>query len=895
MKKYIFFLAFSLALFGHEVMGQDILDHRMEVNVKGLTLSDAFSSIERKYPVRFYFDNTWFENVILTDEYSGRTLREFLTNTFSGSEISFSVLYNYAIILSKGSDNRLQEVLIKNNLHTQGKSANLIKIGERTNNKLVDKAIITGVITDGGSGAGIEGVSFSILDLEIGTVTNKMGNYKLDVISGEHILEVRSIGYETKVIRIEILGSATFNLQLETASRVLSEVVVTGDHVNVLQTSLGAIDLKISDMKKLPTFLGEVDIIKQIQTLAGVTSAGDVSSGFNVRGGGADQNLVLYDGVQVFNTSHVFGFFSAFNAEAVKDAQFYKAGIPAEYGGRVSSVLSLNTKEASYEKWHASGGIGLVSSNLTIGGPIKKDRSTVIASFRTSYSDWMLKLFTHDYPSVRNSSVSFYDGTVKLAQRIGEKGKLSLSGYVSNDVFGLPNDTTFHWKNILSSVHYDQALNDHLLFNVSAGYGQYAYVVSDKEPEFAYRMKYRIQYPSLNSDLSWQKGIHKIKVGVQSMYYYVEPTSLSSTSEASSVVPFHRSDERYWENSLYISESVDFTEKLSMDLGFRLSNFTALGPGQVYVYDEAKEKSDNSIIDTVSYGSNQKIKNYTGPEPRATLNFRVTPTFSIKGGYNRIYQYLHLISNSVSVSPIDVWQPSNRYFSPQRGDQISVGFFNKIKDGAYDISLEFYYKKVYNILDFKDGSELVLNNTLEQDLLTGKAEGYGAEFTLNKTKGRLTWNFNYTYARTFRTVSGINDGKKYPSSYDQPHIVNFNWKYGMSRRFSFTGNFSFRSGRPITIPYSYTVIDNVPIVNYSDRNGYRIPDYHRLDLALVVEGSHRKNKIWDGTWVFSIYNVYGRKNVYSVFYRKNGNGLQQAYSMSVIGSVLPSISYQFKI
>lgn len=875
--------------------GQEILGVKLNTSTKNMLLEDVFLQLEEKEDVRFYFNPQWIKDLKVDKEFSGQTINELLTETFEGSQITFVVMYDYAIILVEDPQQKILSDDILNQLSAENKEIIDIQLGERPQGSLPKgKAVITGVITDEKENTPIAGATITALDINVSTVTTPDGRYRIELPVGIHILEIRSLSYDTKVLKASVQGNAMYNAQMLEEAKVLEELVVT-DNIDQqsVQKGLGVVNIKMEDLKKLPAFLGEVDIIKQIQTLPGVTSVGDVSSGFNVRGGGADQNLVLYDRVPVFNTSHVFGFFSAFNADAIRDAQFYKAGIPTEYGGRVSSVLALTSKDGNTKKWGVSGGLGLISSNISVQGPIVKEKTSVIASVRTSYSDWMINAFAKDFPDVKNSSVSFYDATLKLSQKVGQTGKLSLSGYVSKDKFGLPSDTTFKWNNLLTALTYDQSLSQNLLFNATLGYGQYGYEVSDSDPANAYAMAYKIKYPNLNLDVLWQRGKIKANGGLQNTYYSVSPTSLSKGSDASAVVPFSRDKEQYFETAAYLNSTIEVNSVLSFTAGFRLSRFTSLGKATVFRYDQ--DENSGVITDTVQYGANEAIKSYFGPEPRAAFKILITPTLSVKGGYDRIYQYLHLISNSVAVSPIDVWQPSNYHFKPQKGDQISLGVFKTLKENQFETSLEVYQKHIEDVLDFKEGAELVLNRTLEQSLLRGTARGYGAELSFNKLKGRLVWNLNYTYARTFRKIKGINDGKEYPSSYDQPHIVNFNWKYGLSKRFSFTGNFSYRSGRPITVPYSYTVIDNVPIVNYSERNSFRIADYHRLDLALVVEGSHKKDKFWDGTWVFSLYNVYGRNNVYSVFYRENGNGLKQAYSMSIVGSVLPSISYQFKI
>ncbi len=892
MKRY--FLAanlFFICFIG--VNGQDLSTVRIGADDKGKTLDKVLESVERKSALRFYYLPHWIDKVVVEQDYSSQPLRDALADILQGTEISFDVFYGYAIILAKDPDHDLERQLVLTRARREQKSVLEVVVGDAANKARGDVKL-TGTITSGKTSEPLIGASVLISDLNTGVATDATGHYSFVVPVGDHVIIMRNLNFDETIINAKVYGPGMLDVTLEESARVLDEVVVIDKQINnTVENRIGVTSLKMSEIKKLPTFLGEVDIIRQIQTLPGVTSVGEVSSGFNVRGGGADQNLVLYDKVQIFNASHVFGFFSSFNSEAVRDAQFYKAGIPVEFGGRISSVLSLTSKEGDFEKWKATGGLGSIASNLTVEGPLKKNRSSIIASVRSSYSDWMLNLFTTNVKNFQNSSVKFYDVSLKITQKIGEAGKISFSGYVSNDNFTLPTDTSFQWRNILGSVHYDQAIGKKFLFNAIIGYGQYNYEVKDNDLKNAYSLKYDIQYPSLTADLTWQSGRHKLVGGFMSTYYRVQPPTLMPTSPESSINPFYREREQYWENSIFVSDGMDVTSRLHVDAGLRLSMFTALGPASVYTYNTYPPTA-GAVTDTTRYTSGEVIKKYMGPEPRLSVRYNLTPTLSVKAAVDQMYQYLHLISNSVSVSPIDVWQPSNSFFNPQRSQQYSIGVFQTIKS-TFEASVEVYQKQIQNLLDFKDGSELILNSNLETALLTGKGHGYGIELSFNKIQGRFTWNFNYTYSRTFREVPGINGGESYPSNFDQPNIVNLNWKYGLSKRIFFTGSFSYRTGRPVTVPYSYTSIDNVQIVNFSDRNSYRIPDYHRLDLALVLEGNHKKKKLWDGTWVLSFYNVYGRRNVYTVFYQKNENGVLQPYQMSLIGTVVPSLSYRFKI
>jgi hypothetical protein len=889
---FIFFSLFSISSIGQ------ILEFKIKRSTNDIFLLDFIKYVEEDSQMKFFYFPQWLEGVKIKDEYLGKTLGEALTEIINHSEINFIELDGYAIIFSKDPTLALERQAIFSEVRLQQKKMEALIIGKLDSNR--KQAKISGKVADFKSTDPLGGVSISVLDAKTSTTTDLDGRYSLTIPTGSHIISFRYLNFEEKIIDLELYEDGVIDVTLLEIPKLLEEVVVSDQRQSVATNLIGQTYLKLADIKKMPSFLGEIDVIKQIQTLPGVTSVGEVSSGFNVRGGGADQNLVLYDGTQVFNNAHVFGFFSAFSSDAIKEVTFFKGGIPAEYGGRVSSVLSIASKEGNYKKWEGSGGIGIVSSHLTLGGPIKKNVSSVLASFRSSYSDWVLKAFVPNYKGIQNSSVAFFDASLKLTHKFGENNKLSFSGYISRDHFGLPSDTTFVWQNLLGSLHFDHIFNPKTFSSIMISYGEYNYKVSDIDPLTAYDLRYKISYPSIKADLNFLVGRHKLMVGVNSIFYNVQPGSIEPTKLTSNVKTIKLLDQRSIESAIFINDVVNITDKFHVNAGLRIPLFTSLGESSVYNYLEGIPKSEATRIDTVFYRAGQVIKNYLGIEPRLSFGYGLSQNSSVKIGYNRIFQYLHLVSNSVAINPIDIWQLSNYYFKPQQGDQLSAGFYTNRKKDTYQISVEGFYKVIDNILDFKDGAQLVLNPTIETALLSGISKSYGAEFSITKTRGRLAGTLNYTYSRSFRKVIGdfdevtINKGNWYPSNVDQPNIINLNWKYNLSRRFFFTGNFTYRTGRPVTVPYSYSFIDNVPIVNFSERNSYRIQDYHRLDIALVIEGSHRRKKFWDGTWTFSFYNVYSRANVYSVFYGKNSNGLQSAYSLSIIGTIIPSISYQFK-
>ena len=862
----------------------------------GEPLADVLVRLEKTNPVRFFFAPEWLEPYTVDARFNGQSLKTTLDQLLKGSDIQYSFMFGYAVIFVRDPQRALDHEVRLQTAIAEKKAIESRELGDRRSYKPGTRATVTGSVRDESTKHPMVGVVVLVNDQET-AVTDEKGNYTVTVQAGENMIHFRYVNFREKVIDAKVYTNATLDIILEEAPTVLDEVVISDQAVLNLRVSQTT--LRVTDMKRAPTFLGEVDLIKQVQNQPGVTTVGEVASGFNVRGGGVDQNLVLYDGVPVFNTSHALGFFTAFNADAVSQVSFYKGGIPAEFGGRVSSVLDIKSKDGSLDKWHGGGGIGIISSYLTAGGPIKPDTTSVIASVRGSYSDWMLNTIKSDYQSLRNSSVSFYDASLKLIHKINSKSKLTLSGYTSYDQFSLTNDTLYTSRNIAASVHYDRTFGEKLFGTMSVSFGKYAYSMRDEDPNTAFDLTYGVTYPSVKLDFNYE-GEHKLSFGAHHTWYNFAPGSLAPTTAGSNVKAIDMLHERSSESALYLSDAFYWRERFLLEAGLRASLYNRVGRGTTYQYAEDQPRQPQNVVDSTVYGAGENMKTYVGIEPRLSLRYTLTAFASVKLGYNRMYQYMHLISNTAAITPVDIWQSSNTYFKPQVADQISLGYYRTIQDNTYEAYVEGFYKTTDNVLDFKDGANLILNKNLETALLPGKAEAYGVEVSGSKVKGRLLATLSYTYSRSWRKVDGpldeeqVNEGKRYPSNYDQPHVVQLNWRYGISRRIFFSGNFIYHTGRPMSLPVAGYSVDGVPVMTFSDRNKYRIPDYHRLDLAFIIEGTHKRKKILDGTWVLSFYNAYGRKNAYSVFFQDNGKGFYKPYKLSVVGSIVPSLSYSFK-
>ncbi len=872
----------------------------MDGSERDKKLAQFLEEFERKHNVQFYFLPEWFAPYTIDGDYKGQTLSDMLTDLLRDSDISFVVIHGQAVAFAKDPS---QEMNRREALGLASRRRNQVEkrtVGNPDLFRPGKMIVLRGRITNDETKTPISGVTV-IPNTQPGTTTDAEGRYELKLPSGEHVLSIGYVSFKERVIDLILYEGGDLNLSLQEAPVLLEEVVISSQPINDLTNSrAGQLQLAVGAMKKQPSLLGEADLVRQLQTLPGVNTVGEAAAGFNVRGGSVDQNLVLYDGLPLFNTSHSLGFFSAFNSEAIREMTFYRGGIPAEYGGRVSSVLDIRSKSGDLEKWRVNGGIGLISANLMVRGPLDKDKTTIAASIRGTYADWFIKALSDSYTDLRNSQINFYDGDMRIDHIMSDKSRLSFSYYRSYDKLRVRGDTTFSWTNQLASLRLDQIFTNRLSASFLVGFGKYQYAVTNEIPDQAFDLTYSISYPSLKIDFLYTTGNHRIGFGLQSMYYAFNPGTLTPTSEESSIRAVTMESQQALESGIYLSDSYSLNSRTLLEAGLRVSSFTSLGPATVNVYQPSSPVLLANLVDSVKYASGDPVTTFFGLEPRAALRYSLDDKSSIKLSYHRIYQYLHLISNTTAVTPVDVWQPSNSFFKPQVADQISLGYFRDFKEKKYEAFAEVFYKELDNVLDFKDGAKLILNKTLEADLLQGKGLAYGIETYIAKNQGRLTWALSYTYSRSLRTISGatpeesINDGVTFPSSYDQPHMLNVSWNYRLSKRFSFTGNFTYRTGRPVTVPIFGFTVDGYTTAYFSGRNQYRIPDYHRLDVALVIEGSHKLKKPWSGSWVISFLNVYGRRNPYSYFFASDTPGRINTYQLSILGSVIPSITYSFK-
>jgi hypothetical protein len=761
--------------------------------------------------------------------------------------------------------------------------------------------IVSGEILDGKTSEPLIGATIYIKELGTGTITNEFGLYSITLPSNAYNLTISALGFEQHQSHLRLINDTTLNVQLFDETRHLQEIIIyeeAEDH-NVTDISMGRTRLNIATIKSIPPLMGEVDIIRSITLLPGVTTVGEGATGFNVRGGSVDQNLVLLDDAPVYNTSHFFGFFSSFNSKSVKDVTISKGGIPSQYGGRISSVLDVKVKSGNKKKIAGDGGVGLLSANLLLDGPILNENTTFLLSGRATYSDYYLKYIPD--VNVRNSSASFYDLIGKLTHRFNNKNLISATGYFSRDKFGFPGDTTYYWSMGTGTFKWLKTFGTKLNMTTSLIYSGYDYEVYGSQPENAFRWEAGIKQYILKGDFRYDWNYRNIiDVGYGMSFYENKLGDLFPDSDLSNINTFVIPKEQGFEPYVYYNHEFRWNNQITLMGGFRLSSFLVLGPKEINLYEQNQSLNLGNITGSKSFSSGEIIKQYAGFEPRLSIRYGLNKNSSVKSSYNRMRQYIHLISNTTAVTPVDIWKLSDYYIPPQIGDQVTLGYFWNFRKNTYEASIEAYYKKVRNSIDYKDGADLILNDHLETELAFGELTTYGTELLIKRNKGRLTGWLGYTLSNaTMRTYSNIgeesiNFGDPYPVNFDKLHDFSIVGNYQFTRRYSFGFTFVLNTGRPISYPVGSYGYNGIRIANFEYRNQERVPSYHRLDISYTVEGNHKRNKKWHGSWTFAVYNLYGRKNPYSIFFKAKGRILPEAYKLSIIGMPVPSVTYNFK-
>jgi len=768
-----------------------------------------------------------------------------------------------------------------------------------------DKFTLSGKIVESASNETLISVNVIVPELNTGAVTNEYGFYSITLPKGTYKIVVSYLGFSDITETITLDSNITKNFSLEESFENLDEVIITEnvEKLNIKKPQMSVNALSSATIKDIPVVFGEADVIKAITLLPGVTNAGEGSSGFNVRGGAADQNLILLDEATVFNSSHLFGFFSVFNPDAIKDIKLYKGGIPARYGGRVSSVLDIYQKEGNSKEFHMNGGIGIVSSRILAEGPIKKDKGSFLFGGRSSYAHLFLPLFDID------NKAYFYDLNTKLSYDINDNNSIYLSGYFGRDVFSITDSFENTYGNTVVNFRWNHLFSDKLFSNMSVIYSDYYYGLKLNFVEFDWNSG--IQNFNFKYDFKhYVTDGFKLQYGLNSIYYKFNPGDIKPSTPTSGINPFKLTDKYAFENAVYIDAEHKLSDKLNLSYGLRISSFLRLGQNQLNTYQDDQAVVFNNDFQiyqkanptgSESFNKSDVIKSFVNLEPRASLAYQLNDNSSVKASYNRMTQYLHLLSNTSSPTPLDIWTPSGKYVKPQLLDQVALGYFRSFNDDNYSLEVETYYKKIQNRIDYIDGADLIANDAIEQVILNGEARAYGLEILLRKNEGRFKGWLAYTLSKSEQKTpgrtaneTGINNGNWYNTAYDKTHDISITTSYDWNKKWKFNANFLFQTGQPTTYPNGQYTYNGINIPSYSNRNEDRLPAYHRLDLSANYTPKPDKTSKWQSYWVFGLYNVYNRRNAASITFGENRmTGTNEATRLSIFG-IIPSISYNFK-
>jgi hypothetical protein len=770
-----------------------------------------------------------------------------------------------------------------------------------------ENSTLSGTIYDDYNNETLIGVSIYFPELNSGTTSNEYGFYSITVPKGNHTIQISYLGYSKLLETIELLEKTSKNFNLKVASESLNEIIIESniEKLNLKTPQMSVNNLTSSTIKQIPVVLGEADIIKSLILLPGVTSAGEGASGFNVRGGAADQNLILLDEAIVFNSSHLFGFFSVFNPDVIKNVKLYKGGIPAKYGGRLSSVLDIYQKEGNSKDFNVTGGIGLISSRLLIEGPLEKEKSSFLIGGRSSYAHLFLPLFDND------NKAYFYDLNSKINYRFNDSNNVFLSTYFGKDVFGVSDNFVNNYGNTVVNLRWNHLFTDKLFSNLSLIYSDYFYGLILDFVGFEWDSgitNFNIKY-DFNHYVSEKI---KLNYGINNIYIKFNPGKIEPNREDSGIIAEKLIDKYANEFAAYIDAEHKISDDFRLQYGVRFSNFTRLGQdelntytnGEAVIYNSEFKKYESAEATGVeNFKRSDVISNFYNFEPRVSMSYTLDDNTSIKASYNRMVQYLHLLSNTASPTPLDVWAPSGKYIKPQLLDQYAVGYFKSIKDGKYTLETEAFYKDIQNRIDYINGANLVANNEIETIILNGKARAYGLEILLKKNEGNFQGWVAYTLSRSEQLTAGrsaiepgINNGEWYSTPFDKTHDFSINASYKLNEKWKFNSNFVYQTGQPANYPVGQYEVQglNVPIYDNNRRNADRLPAYHRLDIAATLTPEKNKDRRWQGEWVFGIYNLYGRENAASLAFRQNQETFRNEAIQTSIFGIVPSVTYNFK-
>jgi len=915
-------------LFNQFIFAQETSD-KVSLEFKDADLMTVIQTIEASSSYRFYFDAEWIKSNknLYTGSYKNVSIDEVLSKVFSNTNLNFLVLKSKIILTNNSSiHNKLPANYFpksNNNLANQpgrtiqnpifyqqydslqnssGSKKNLAItfIGKETDITDKKNSTISGYIRNGSTNKPEPNIYMKIRNKNISAVSDQDGHYILQVPPGINVIEIKTLSFKKLAQTIMVYNDGPLDIEIQEDTNLLDEVIIRSKRPKTVESVIsGLVSIDIEAVKNVPLILGERDILKVATTFPGIKTTGEGSAGFNVRGGKEDQNLVLLDNAVLYNPQHFLGFFSAINPYTAKKADIYKGSIPADFGGRLSSVFDISTKNGNAEKFSGEGAIGPITSNITVGMPIQKNKSSIIVGVRATYSDWILKSL--DNEDLKNSEAGFYDGIMKYNNTINKNNSVEATLYYSHDRFRISSDSLYKYSNRLASAKWDHTFNKKNKGSLFFTNSEYKFNIDyDSNNKNAFDFGYKINETQLMLKLNYlYSEKHSINYGISSKLYNVSPGYQHPKNPDSPLVPIDIEKERGLESAIFISDNFKLNSKFLIDIGLRYSFYSALGEANSRLYQPGLPLDDASYTETKHYGNNEVIKTYGGIEPRIAARYFFTDDFSIKASFDQTRQYIHLLSNNVTQSPTDTWTLSNTNVKPQSGQQYSLGLYKNLHDNEIELSLEGYYKRSQNILDYKVGAELILNDRVETQLLQGEGKAYGVEFLIKKSVGKLNGWIGYTYSRTLIKLDSkfdseiVNNGKYFAANFDKPHDLSAVLNYKFTKRYSLSSNFLYQTGRPITYPIGTYHYGNAEYTLYSDRNKYRIPDYIRLDIGLNIEGNHKIKKLAHSFWNISVYNVLGRSNPYSVYFVTE-KGQVKAYKTSIFSIPVPSITYNFK-
>jgi len=906
--------------------GQETYLPKLSIQRDSLRPEEFIQLLEADYPLRFFYNTHCIEDSSsINVNYNNVELLSGIKDYFE--QLGFGIIEDLPVIyitpdeipkkkfardfyrsFSSGTPANLEvsDTIFEKDTKkgSVGSVFEIVQFGNPSPNLSGNKYYIMGIVLDAETGQSIIGGTIQIAGTSTGTVTDVNGNYSLVIPAGQSEIIYRAVGKKTARRMVTAYENGKLNVSLVNDKNLIDQVTVTAQFNNKISRMDGAEQMNMLVLNKSIMILGETDILKGLMTMPGVQAASEVATGYNVRGGSTDQNLILLDDAPIMNMSHFFGFFSNINADVVQNTELYKSGIPSSIGGRISSILDINSSTGDYENYSLRGGISPISAQLTFDGPILKNRMSFIGAGRSTYSDWILHRI--DDEGIRNSSASFYDVFGKISMKFEKNQNLFLTFYTSHDYFKLNEIQTQEYSNLVLSASYNNQLGKNLSYEANLNSSTYSFdLIDESVPSISVSSSYELDQYSLNNRFSWKRDRWiNLRFGITGMLYDIQPGSQNPWGQESIVEPVILDDERAIEGSLYINNEQIINRWLTLSYGLRYSAYAYLGPAVIFDYYEGVTRSLNSLKDTITYSKGELINSYSGPEFRFLGKINLDTKSSLKFSYNRTRQYIGLVSNTILPAPTDFWKLSNPHIQPKIGDIVSLGYFRNIvlnPSSSVLISLEAYYRNTQNILDYKTGAELFANAHFETEIIHGINRSYGIEFQLSRDKGDLTGWLNYAYARSLNRFQSnipeetINKGSYYPANYDKPHQLNLVANYDIFRRLRISTNIHYSTGRPVTLPETAYKYRGTKQIQFSSRNQFRLSDYFRVDLSATMDGNYRADKIIHSSVSLSVVNLTGRENPYSIFFDYNEKGKLKAYSLAIYGVPIVTLTYKFKI